>query len=228
MKAIPLTAEVRREVGKRTQNLRKQGLIPATVYGREVKSVSLSMPVKDFMKVYGQAGETGLVDLKYGSTSQPTLISDVQFHPLTRLPLHVQFHAVKLTEKLKANVPLELVGESPAVVNNIGILLQTLNGVEVEALPTDLPEKIEIDVTTLSEVGQQISVGDLKIPSGVELLTLKEEIVVKVASAISEEAKKEAEEAAVKAAAEAAATPVEGAAPAAEATPAETPKEEKG
>lgn len=222
MKAIPLTAEVRREVGKRTQNLRKQGLIPATVYGREVKSVSLSMPVKDFMKVYGQAGETGLVDLKYGSTSQPTLISDVQFHPLTRLPLHVQFHAVKLTEKLKANVPLELVGESPAVVNNIGILLQTLNGVEVEALPTDLPEKIEIDVTTLSEVGQQISVGDLKIPSGVELLTLKEEIVVKVASAISEEAKKEAEKLAAEEAAKAAEAVVTP-----ETTTPEAPKEEK-
>lgn len=227
MKAIPLTAEIRKEVGKRTQKLRKQDLIPATVYGRDVKSVSLSMPAKDFMKVYGQAGETGLVDLKFGSESLHTLISDVQFHPLTRLPLHVQFHAVKLTEKLKANVPLELIGESPAVVNNIGILLQTLNEVEVEALPTDLPEKIEIDVTALLEVGQQISVGDLKIPSGVELLTPKEEIVVKVASAISEEAKKEAEEAAAKAAAEAAAAPVEGAAPAAEAPVTETPKEEK-
>lgn len=225
MKAIPLTAEVRKEVGKRTQNLRKQGLIPATVYGREVKSVSLSMSVKDFMKVYGQAGETGLVDLKYGSTSQPTLISDVQFHPLTRLPLHVQFHAVKLTEKLKANVPLELVGESPAVVNNIGILLQTLNEVEVEALPTDLPEKIEIDTTQLSEIGQQITVADLKIPNGVELLTPKEEIVVKVASAISEEAKKEAEKLAAEEAAKAAAAvaPTEGTAPVVE-----TPKEEKG
>lgn len=227
MKAIPLTAEIRKEVGKRTQKLRKQGLIPATVYGRDVKSVSLSMPAKDFMKVYGQAGETGLVDLKFGSESLHTLISDVQFHPLTRLPLHVQFHAVKLTEKLKANVPLDLIGESPAVVNNIGILLQTLNEVEVEALPTDLPEKIEIDTATLTKVGQQIAVGDLKIPAGVELLTPKEEIVVKVASAISEEAKKEAEEAAAKAAAEAAAVPAEGTAPVVETTPAETPKEDK-
>ena len=214
MKAIPLSAEVRKETGKQVKKLRQKGVLPATVFGHNLKSASLSVNAKDFTKVFHQAGETGLVELKYGTVSQPTLIADVQTHPVNRDILHIQFHAVSLTEKIKANVPLELVGESPAVANNIGLLLQTLNEIEVEALPTDLPEKISVNVSTLSEIGQQLTVNDLAILKGVEILTGKEEVVVKVAPLISEEAKKEAEEAAAKAAAEAAAATTAGAAPA--------------
>lgn len=230
MKAIALEATVRKLVGKKVKNLRKEGLVPATVFGHKIKSQSLSVKEKDFQKVYKQAGETGLVDLKIDDQSIPTLIADVQVHPLNRQTLNVQFHAVNLSEKIKANVPLELLGESPAVANNIGLLLQTLNEVEVEALPTDLPEKIEINVASLSEIGQQITVAELPTVKGVEILTGKDEVVVKVAPLISEEAQKEAEEAAAKAAAEAAAEAgTEGAAPAegTEVKPEEAPKEEK-
>lgn len=238
MQAITLEAKKREVTGKKVKKLRKEGLLPATVYGKDIKSVSLSVPVKEFLRVYDKVGETGLVELKFDGKSQPTLISSVQIHPVTRLPLHGEFHAVKLTERIKANVPVELVGESPAVQNNIGVLLQTVNEIEVEALPTDLPEKVEIDVAGLAEIDQQVTVGQLKIPSGVEVLTLAEEIVVKVAPAISEETKKEMEaEAATKAAAEAegvSAAGGEGApAPEGEAKPAEdetkreAPKEEK-
>ncbi len=207
MKAITLNASVREETGKKVKKLRKQGLLPASVYGKDVKSKSLALPVKEFMKVYDKAGATGLVELKYGNESQHVLIKNVQIEPLTRGPLHAEFHAVKLTEKIKANVPVELVGESPAVANNVGILLQTLNEVEVEALPIDLPDKIEVDTNKLSDVGQQITVGELAIPEKVVILTDANEIVVKVAAAISEEAKAlEAEETA---AAEAAAGPEE-------------------
>ena len=224
MKAIPLTAEIRNVTGKKVKKLRQAGKLPVTVYGKDVKSESLTVDTKEFLKVYDQAGETGLVDLKYGKESKPTLITDVQIHALSRLPLHVQFHAVKLTEKIKANVPLELIGESPKVVSGEGLLLQTLNEVEVEALPTDLPEKITLDVTALTEIGQQITVAELPKISGVEILTDHTEVVVKLDAAISEEAKKEAEAATAKAA-EAAATPTEGAAT--EAPKVETPKEEK-
>lgn len=211
MKSILLKADEREVAGKRVKKLRQTGKLPVGVYGKDSKSLSLSVDTKEFLKVYDQAGETGLVELQFASKKLPTLIADVQWHPLTRLPLHAQFHAVNLTEKIKANVPVELVGESPAVQNKIGLLLQTLMEVEVEALPADLPEKLTIDVSGLTEVDQQITVGELKIPSGVELLTSKEEIIVKVAPAVSAQAKKEAEEeAAKKAAAATAAAPVEG------------------
>ncbi len=213
MKAIPLEAQVRIVTGKKVKKLRKEGLLPVGVYGKDVKSTALAVALKDFMKVYGKAGETGLVELKYDGKAQQVLIKNVQIHPVTRLALHAELHAVNLKEKIKVNVPVELVGDSPAVLNNVGTLLQTLSEVEVEALPTELPEKLEVDVSGLSEVGQQVTVGELKAPAGVAILTPAEEVVVNVASAVSEEVQKElaAQEAAK--AAVAAETDAEGAAP---------------
>ncbi len=198
MQAVTLNATVREVTGKRVKKLRKEGLLPVGLYGKGIKSVALAIPMKDFLKVYQKAGETGLVELKYGSGNQHVLIKNVQIHPLSRAVLHAELYAVKLTEKIKAKVPLELVGASPAVQNNIGVLLQTLNEIEVEALPTNLPEKIEVGVSRLAEVGQQVTVGELPIPTGVEVLSDKMEIVVKVAPAVQEETAKEiaAEEAA--------------------------------
>jgi large subunit ribosomal protein L25 len=210
MKALPLEAKKREVSGKKVKKLRNTGEIPATVYGKDVKSQSLMVNLKDFFKVYATAGETGLVDLKIDKNSLPTLIADVQLHPVSHQILHVQFHAVKLTEKIKAHVPVEIVGDSPKVTSGEGLLLETLQEIEVLALPTDLPEKISVDVSGLLEIGQQITVGELPKVSGVEVLTEASEIVVKLDPAISEAAKKEAEEAAAKAAAEQAA---EGAAP---------------
>lgn len=237
MQAITLNAKKREILGKKVKKLRKDGQLPVSVFGKEIKSAALSVATTDFLKVYNKAGETGLVELKFDGGSHHTLISNVQIHPVTRQVLHVEFHAVKLTEKIKANVPVELVGESPAVQNNVGILLQTINEVEVEALPTDLPEKLEVDVTKLAEIDQQVTVGELSAPKGVEILTEKEGIVVKVASAVSQETKKElaAEEAAKVAAAAAATTaPIEDtpagetpAAPVEEKKSEEKPKEEK-
>lgn len=219
MKSILLKADEREVTGKKVKKLRQTGKLPVGVYGKDVKSLSLLVDTKEFLQVYHQAGETGLVELEFASKKLPTLIADVQWHPLTRLPLHAQFHAVNLTEKIKANVPVELIGESPAVQNKIGLLLQTLMEVEVEALPVDLPEKISLDVSSLTDIDQQFTVKDLTAPKGVEILTGKEEIIVKVAPAVSAEAKKEAEEEAAK---KAAAAPAEGA----PAPTAETPKEE--
>ena len=227
MKTITLDATIREITGKKVKKIRQEHLIPATVFGKGIKSSSLSVPEKEFIKVFKEAGETGLIELKYGKDTQHVLIADVQKHPVSHQILHVQFHAVSLTEKIKANVPLELVGESPAVANNIGLLLQPIDEVEVEALPTDLPEQIAINVSSLSEVDQQITVGELPVPKGVEILTDKEEIVVKVAPLVSEEAKKEAEEEAAKEAAEKAAeVPPEGEKPE-EVKSEEAPKEEK-
>lgn len=230
MQAITLKATERRVVGKGVKKLRKSGELPVSVFGKDIKSKALTVNAIEFMKVYTKAGETGLVELKYDGGAHHTLISNVQIHPVTRQILHVEFHGVKLTEKIKAKVPVELIGDSPAVQNNIGLLLQTLKEVEVEALPTDLPEKIEVDVTKLTEIDQQVTVGELKVPAGVEVLTPGEEIVVKVAPAVSQETQKElaAEEAAKAAAvAESGAAPVEGGTPASTESPGETKEEKK-
>lgn len=227
MEKTVLEVQKRTLEGKKVKKIRKDGLIPANLFGKKLKSVSLQLSVKELLKIYKKVGETGLVELQFDGSKHNVLISDFQIDPVSRKPYHVQFHEVSLTEKLKANVPLELVGESPAVKDGVGLLLQTLNEVEVEALPTDLPEKIEVNVDSLTAVDQQVTVGDLKVTKAVVLLTPLEEIVVKVAPAISEEAKKEAEAAeaaasaaALESAAAPASSPTEG-----EAKPEDTAKE---
>lgn len=224
MEKITLKAAARQVTGKKVKKLRTQGLLPVNLFGKNLKSQSLELPLKDFLIVYRKSGETGLVELAVGPKIHHVLIGNVHIDPVTRLPLHAAFHVVSLTEKIKARVAIELVGESPAVKDGLGLLLQTLNEIEVEALPTDLPEKIEVDVTGLAAVGQQIMVSDLKLSSKIEIHTPPEEIIVKVAPAVSEEAKKEAEEAAKAEAAKAAETAAP--APEGEVTPVEAPTPE--
>lgn len=191
MQKINLKAEKREITGKQVKKLRMEGKLPVGVFGKDVKSESLSVPMKEFMAIYAKVGATGLIELEYGGKSQHVLVTKLQIHPLSRQPLHAELHAVKLTDKIKANVPIELSGESPAVRDAIGVLLQTLNEVEVEALPTELPEAIVVDAEALSEVGQQIKVSDLKAPKGVVILTDGEETVISVGAAVSEETAKE-------------------------------------
>lgn len=222
MQRHKLSAELRKIEGRKVKQLRKDGILPANVYGREFKSLSVQLPTKDFLKIYKEAGETGVVDLTVGENeSLSVLIHNVQLHPVTGLPLHADFHKISLKEKVKAMVPVVMVGEAPAVTQKLGLLLTPLNEVEVEALPTDLPENIEIDIKTLTEVGSEIKLKDVKISEKVTLLSDPELVAAKIGDLITEEAKKEMEE--EKAAAQAA-----SAAAVAEAAPVEdgeAPKE---
>jgi len=139
---------------------------------------------------------------------KPVLVHHVQRDPVRNTILHVEFHQVDLKEKVHANVPLSLVGEALAVTQKVGVLLSLLSEIEVEALPTDLPEKIEVDVAALAEVGQELKVSDLHVPSGVTVLSDATISVVKVGELVSKEAEEQA--AAEVAAAEEAAAPAEG------------------
>lgn len=230
MKKHTLTAQKRDALGRKVKKLRASGNLPATVYGKKVASASLTINAEAFAKTYEAAGETGLVELSLGEGTRHVLIHHVQKHPVTGAVLHVEFHEVDLKEKVHAKVPVVLVGESPAVAEKRGVLLSILDEVEVEALPTDLVEHIEVDVTSLSDEGQEVKVKDLVIPPGLTLMSDADLTIVKIGSLITKEAASEAAAEAAKAA-EAAATevpPDDGApAPAAEgSTPAEKPKEE--
>lgn len=239
MKKLKLDVEKRKVSGKKVKGLRRQGILPANIYGKHLKSLAIQLSFKDFEKVFKEVGETGLVELLVAGEEKirPALIHNVQLDPRTSQPLHTDFFQVDLKEKVTTMVPVEIVGEAMAVKDKKGVLLQTLNEVEVEALPADLPEKIAVDVSSLAEVDQEIKVGALKVSSGVVVLTDVElgvcKIVPLVTAEMEAEIKKE-EEAAVQAAAEAAAeaAPVgEGAAeaPTKEGKPAEgeKPAEEK-
>lgn len=216
MKRTALKVGIRTVVGRKVKNLRKEGLLPGTIYGKAVKSVSIQIPLKEFETVYKEAGETGLVDITLdGEAGKPVLIKNVQLDPKHSTPVHVDFHQVNLSEKIHAKVPVEAVGEPKAVADKIGILEMPLSEVEVEALPTDLPEKIDVDVTALAAIDEQITVADVKVPTGVVILTDATQILFKIGSLITKEAEElaKAEEAAAAAAAAQAGT-AEGAAPA--------------
>lgn len=177
-----LNAEVRKIEGRKVKTLRKEGILPANVYGKKVKSQAVQVGLKDFDKIFAEVGETGLFTLKIGkSDDRPVLIHNIQLNPVTDKPVHIDFLQVNLKEKVEAEVPVELTGESPAEKQSIGTVVQYVKEIQVEALPTDLPEKFVVDVSELAEVDQAVFVKDIKVDrSKVEIKADSEEIVVKV------------------------------------------------
>ncbi|MCL5432513.1 MAG: 50S ribosomal protein L25 [Patescibacteria group bacterium] len=212
MKRQKLTVEPRKVLGKKVKKLRREGVLPANIYGKNIKSIAVQIPLKEFEKIHKEVGETGLIDLELKGELKPVLIHNVQFDHITDLPLHTDFYQVNLKEKVKTAVPLILVGEAKAVTEKIGILLQPLSEVEVEALPEDLPENIEVKVDHLANIDEQITVGDLKAPQGVTVHTDPSQVIVKVTELVSKEAEEQAAAEAA-AAAEAKAETAEGEAP---------------
>lgn len=204
MKREVLKAEKRTVLGKQVKHLRREGILPANMFGRGIKSQSLQLPLKEFQAVYSKVHETGLVDLSVSEDVHPILIQNVHMHPTLHTPLHADFFKVNLKEKVKATIPIVSVGEPKAVTDKIGVLLQPLSEIEVEALPTDLPEHIEVNIENLSQIDDSITVGDLKIPSGVEVTADSGEMVFRIGELVSEEAEELAaeEEAAAEAASE--------------------------
>ncbi len=211
MKTHALAAQVRTMVGRKVKNLRAQGQLPGTVYGKKVKSLSVTVAQDAFVKVYRVAGETGVVELSVDGQVRPVLIHTVQKDPVKGQILHVEFYQVDLKEKVTTRVPLEFTGDAPAVVNKLGVLLTLLDEVEVEALPTDLPEKIAVDVSGLADVDQEVNVSGLSVPSGVTILTDPAQSVIRVGALVSKQAEAQAAEEAATAAAAAAEVPPEGA-----------------
>lgn len=173
---ITLKSEKRDIFGRKVSRLRKAGKIPANIFGKKIESSAILIDNKEFAEVFEKAGETQIIDL----SGKPVLVSNVQVDPISGDYLHVDFRQVDLKEKIEAKVPVEVEGESPAEKQNLGTVVQQLHEIEVEALPADLPEKIMVDATLLTEVDQTIFVKDLKVSKDVEIKTDMESIVVKV------------------------------------------------
>jgi large subunit ribosomal protein L25 len=177
-----LKATKRKILGRKVKTLRQQGQLPANLYGKKIKSVSLTLNDKKFIKFYQEVGETNIVDLQVGPkfVSHFCLISHLQIHPVSDQILHVDFHQVDLTEKITVNIPIELIGEAPAVKEHDGILVQSLSEIEIEALPVDLLDKITVDVSGLTEIGNSVLVKDLSLNSKVTLKTDPKAVVVTI------------------------------------------------
>jgi len=182
-----LQAQTRTQMQKATKLLRAEGIIPAQVYGHGTEPRSVQVRALDFQKAYRSAGESTLVRLIVdGQEPLSVLIQQVQHHPLHEQIVHVDFYKVNLKEKTTAEIPLVFEGESKAVKELSGVLVKSLDHVEVECLPTDLVHELIVDISKLSTFEDAITVADIVVPSTITILTKLEEVVATVQPPISE------------------------------------------
>jgi len=219
MERIQLEALKRDVIGKKVRFLRREGTTPANMYGHGLESVALKVDTKKLKQTLARAGKTDLISLAIADGGAPVmvLIRVVQKHPLTQDLLHVDFYQVKMTEKIKADIPLVFVGDAPALkIKNVS-LLHLMDSIHIEALPDHLPHNFQVDVSTLVDTDQAVHVKDIALSEGITLLSDPEQIVIKAV-----ETRREVEEpVAVEAKVEEGAEAEEGAeeAPEAEAKP---------
>lgn len=199
MADVKLAVDQRQVTGKKVKALRKQGLVPAHLYGRDTDSLALQAQTSDITTLLKTAGRNAIIDLKINGEGEarPVVLRGVQRNPTTDELVHIDFYQISLTETLSADVPVAIVGEAPAVNVYGGVLLQSLDHVSIEALPTDIPESFEVDISALEELEDALFVRDLAVPAGVTVVMAPDQIVVKVSPPkLQLEAEEEALEAA--------------------------------
>lgn len=178
---MQLNASSRELIGKRARRLRREGKLPAVVYGHGGAPASLTLDRLEFQKVFVKSGRTHLVDLVVdGGRTEKVLVREIQTHPRRQGPIHVDFYQVDLEEKIRVEVPIHLTGESAAVKRGDADIVQPIHELEVECLPTDIPEAFEVDLAPLAEIDSEFRVSEIAVPKGVTVLADPEELVVKI------------------------------------------------
>lgn len=181
LKQIILKVEPRDENVDLNQ-LRKNGWIPAVLYGRGYKNINLQIKSTDFIKVFSEAGESTLINIEgEGIEKSKVLIKEVQIDPVKDNFIHVDLYKIRMDELIYTEIPLRFVGEAPAVKDLGGILVKNLDKVEVKCLPGDLIHDIEVDISQLKEFNDSISIKDLKVPESIELLSGDDVQIVSIA-----------------------------------------------
>ena len=193
-----LSAKIRKNFGKRVRSLRKEGVLPAVLYGPKVKNIPLEVNLKEFEKIYQEAGESTLISLKIEEEKKENLvlIHSVEQDPLTEKISHVDFYQPRLEKEIEVKIPLVFEGEALAVKDLGGTLIRHILEVTVKALPQNLPHEIKADISSLKNFGENILVENLTVPEKVKIINDPKEIVVSIASPekIEEELEKPIEE----------------------------------
>jgi large subunit ribosomal protein L25 len=204
-----LSVVPREVVGKKVAQLRRTGLLPANIYGRGLESVSVQVDTDALEKMLRSASANEVIDIKVEGekAARPVVVHKVQRHPLTSNALHADFYQVSLREKMRAAVPLVFTGKSEAVDTYNGVMVTSVEALQIEALPLDIPTHFEVDISVLAELEAAVHVSDIAVPQNVTVLMEPDLLVVKVASprVSEEEAEAPAAEAEASAEAEAAA-----------------------
>ena len=192
---VELKVSPREVLGKKVKALRREGVIPANVYGHALESAAIQVAKEELVQLLRTAGRNEIVYLRLdGEEPRPVFLRQIQRNPVTDAILHVDFYQISLREKVRMEVPVSLVGTAPAEQTHGGTLLHSLDRITVEGLPTEIPSVIEVDVSGLEEIDATIYVSELSVPGEVTVLTDPEQVVAKVAPPQVEKEVEEEEE----------------------------------
>jgi large subunit ribosomal protein L25 len=190
---MELSANIREILGKKVRFLRRQGITPVHLFGRNIEPLPLQCDTAELKNVLAQAGMTQIVSLKIDNTKMPTnvMVREVQIEPRTDELLHVDFYQIRMEEKIRVEVPIVTVGEAPALRFKENFLAHELNNLTIECLPDEIPSRVEVDLSDLTETEQAIHVGDISLGDGITIIDNPEQLVVKISAGFVE---KEVEE----------------------------------
>ncbi len=188
MDKIALAAKSRDVLGRKTNKWRKEGLIPAVVYGKGIEGKNIWVKLLDFKRLIRKSGESTVIDLKIDEKdSRNVLIYDTQKDPVRDTFVHIDFFQVRMDEEIETEVELEYVGEAPAVKELGGVLVKNIDAIEVKCLPADLPSSISVDISSLKTFDDRITLGDLNISKKIELSIDLETVIALVSEPRSDD-----------------------------------------
>jgi len=190
---MDLSANTREILGKKVKVLRRQGITPVHLYGNNIEPLPLQCETAELKQVLARTGGTGLINLKVGKArkTRNVMAREIQREPRTDELLHVDFYQVRMEEKIRVEIPIVTIGEAPALKAKENFLAHELTNLTVECLPDEIPNRVEIDLSSLTEVEQTIYVKDIELPKEIAVLTNPEQMVVKISAGFVE---KEVEE----------------------------------
>lgn len=187
MEEIKLEAKRRQVLGKKVKTLRREGILPAVIYGTGIEPVPIELNAHETTQLLSRVSGSTLINLNIGKENHTVILRDVQVDAIRRDILHIDFLKVAMDTAIRTVVPVTLVGEAPAVKELGGVLVTGLSEVEIEALPGDLPDRINVDLEPLDEINTSISVGDIFFGSGVTILTDVDEVLARIVPQAAEE-----------------------------------------
>ena len=168
---ISLSAKIRKDIRRRVKFLREKELVPAVLYGPKVKNLNLEVVLKEFEKIYKEAGESSLISLDIAGQDEKfsVLIHDIQIDAISGNPIHIDFYQPDLTEEIEIMVPIVIEGEAPVIKAFGGTLVSNISEIEIKTLPQNLPKDIKVNVDKLKTFEDYILIKDLQVPEGVKI-----------------------------------------------------------
>ena len=196
MEQIELLATTRDILGKKVRFLRREGITPVNLSGHDIESMALQCDTSQLQRILAQAGKVRLIGLRLDEAEKPrnVVVRQIQKDPLTGELIHVDFYQVRMAEKMRVEVPIVLVGEALALKSKGSMLMQELSNLTIECLPGEIPSRVELDLSSLTEVEQEIQVKDIRLGEGITILDNPEHTVVKIGALSVEKVEKVAVE----------------------------------